>query len=325
LIFGNLKKIYYKNSFLIQDLKTIYFKLIGRKYKNGFIKGVTVIPTTYCNANCGFCGKRYLIDRKKTMPFKTFKKIISQLEQTNIHKINLTPIIGEVFLDKGIFKKINYASKRGFEISFYTNAFFLEGKLHQIKNAPIKEIRIDMGDIVPEYDSRVFNVPVELSERKMFLIGELIKNNTNKKISLHPRPIRNPAKILKDLKKTIFWKFYLMKKLQISYLTAYDNWGGLISEKDLEGFQVIKRPPLLKKYPCKGLSEIVILPDGSIRLCGCRIKKTFKDELVVGNIHKNQIQELVNSQEYLRIFKDFQEGKIPQVCKRCTFYKPMTN
>jgi radical SAM protein with 4Fe4S-binding SPASM domain len=64
------------------------------------------------------------------------------------------------------------------------------------------------------------------------------------------------------------------------------------------------------------------MPDGDIRLCGCRALYTFKDELVIGNIKKDSIKSCINSEKYHKLICNFKNNKVPKVCKKCTFYKP---
>ncbi|GAJ21286.1 unnamed protein product, partial [marine sediment metagenome] len=106
-----------------------------------------------------------------------------------------------------------------------------------------------------------------------------------------------------------------------AFLQVYDNWGGQITQKDLLGIQQLKIAPKIKKYLCRGLFTVSLLPNGDLRLCGCRFKKTLKDELVVGNIRKDSIKKVISSQKYKNILKNFYKGKLPEVCKDCSFYR----
>jgi len=45
-------------------------------------------------------------------------------------------------------------------------------------------------------------------------------------------------------------------------------------------------------YPCLNLWNVVILYDGSVRLCGCQIKNDEYDDLVVGNIFEKSLKEI---------------------------------
>ena len=109
----------------------------------------------------------------------------------------------------------------------------------------------------------------------------------------------------------------------MSFLQSYDNWGGLITKKDLLGIQTLKRPPKIKLYPCAALFTISILPDGKIRLCGCRCKRTLNDELVIGDFNKMSLKDLEKSEKWREIIINFQKGKLPEVCKDCSFYRPL--
>ena len=46
----------------------------------------------------------------------------------------------------------------------------------------------------------------------------------------------------------------------------------------------LKRKPLVKKVPCSRIFDVIVLFDGSVRLCAARINKTQFDDMVIGNI-----------------------------------------
>lgn len=319
--FCELKKIYYVNSFIIQDARSICALLLGKRYKKS-IDNAYIIPTTFCNANCTFCANRYLEDKRETIPIETFKKAVDEYKKLGKTQISLTPTIGEVFMDPSSFEKINYIYEKGLDCVFYTNAFLLDKNIDNLLNSGIRKILIDIGDIIPKYDARVFQVSENLSKKKIASIIELIKKNKKIDIILDFRPMRRFSEILKDIKKTPLWEYYRKGLFKMCYNTAYDNWGGLISKKDMLGFQVMKRAPKIKKYPCERLSNFSVLPNGDVRVCACRTLRTFRDELVIGNIKNNSIKEMFDSERYDGIIKRWQAGTLPGVCKNCTFYRP---
>lgn len=319
--FCDLKKVYYKNNFIIQDLKSIYSRLLNRKYEKEILD-ICIIPTTFCNGNCVFCANRYLKDKRDTMSLDLFKKAVDEWKELGKKEINLTPTIGEVFMDPALFQKIDYVFKKGLNCTFYTNGFLLEENMDNLLNSGLKRIAIDIGDIIPKYDARVFQVSEELSKKKIQSIIDFIKKNEKIEINLDFRPMRRFSEILKDIKKTRLWEYYRKGLFKMTYNTAYDNWGELISKKDLLGFQTMKGAPKIKKYPCNRLSTFSLLPNGDVRLCGCRITTTFHDELVIGNLKNNTLKEIFTSPKYDKIIKQFLDGKIPDICKKCSFYQP---
>jgi radical SAM protein with 4Fe4S-binding SPASM domain len=125
------------------------------------------------------------------------------------------------------------------------------------------------------------------------------------------------------MRKTKFWFYYKKNVFKMAFLQAFDNWAGCITKKDLHGNQVIKTCSQVKKYPCKALKTLTVLPNGDLKLCGCRFNKTLKDELVIGNIKKDSLQNLIkNSEKWKEIIKSFGSEKEPIICRRCSFYKP---
>ncbi|VVB75807.1 Radical SAM superfamily protein [uncultured archaeon] len=319
--FCNAKKIYYKNKFIIEDCKSITALATGKKYKKELLGG-GIFPSTYCNANCTFCANRHIESERGIMPFEIFKKAVDEFKELGITSIGLTPMIGEPLLDNGLFEKIDYIYENKMTCSFYTNGFLIKNNIDKILSSKLETILIDVADVIPLYESKVFQVSEEQCRQKLDAILELIKRNKKINIQLSFRPMREFNKIIKDMKKTPFWEYYQKGLFKMDYLTAYDNWGGSISKKDLIGFQTMSGAPKIKKYPCQNLFGFSILPNGNIRACGCRVLKTFDDELIVGNILKMTLKEAFNSEKYDSILAGFENGTIPKVCEKCTFYIP---
>ncbi len=71
--------------------------------------------------------------------------------------------------------------------------------------------------------------------------------------------------------------------------------------------------------PCTNLRVAHAQPDGSIRLCGCRIAKTDQDDLIVGRVGDN-IETLNTNATTIR--NRFATKDYPMACKNCSFYTP---
>jgi len=239
-------------------------------------------------------------------------------------------MVGEALIDPGIFRKIEYAKKKGLKVSLYTNAISLgnKGIIEQVLKAGIDELQIDIADINPKYESEVFGIPIKTARRTINSIIELSeqidKKKINQKFILGFRSSRHFSEIWKEFKDSKFMEYYKKGIFTIEYLHAYDNWGGQIKEKDLKGVQRLRKCARIKKFPCGALWSLSILPNGDVRLCGCRFKGTIKDELVIGNIKKDSLSKLLKSKKWKNIIQNF-ESKSPEVCKECSFYTPKFN
>ncbi len=316
-----------KYASITEDIKSLYNYYILRKRPTYSLEKFTLAtsPSTICNANCVFCAKKYLKDKVCTMPTDNFKKLIDQYKELGNYPIGTTPTIGESFVDPNFIEKIQYMKDNEMECSFYTNAILLEKYMEDILNLEIKEIYLDIADIIPEYDSKVFQIPLGVSKNRLDAILKFLEQielrQSKTKVTLAFRSMRSPKEIFKDMKDTKFYYYYKRKLIKLSFLQAFDNWGGLIKQEDLLGIQTLKRAPKIKKYPCRSLFQISFLPNGNFRLCGCRCLTTMKDELVMGNIKDTSLKDIVHSKKWKDLIDNF-ENDMPKVCRDCSFYRP---
>jgi len=310
-----------------EDLKSLFsYYLLNKKRKySPELESLQIIPTTICNANCVFCANRFLKDKRQTMSFSMFKKIVDEYKQLGGKVIGITPTIGDIFTDPGIFKKIKYLEKKKIDYSFYTNALLLHQYIEEILISKLKKLYVDIADILPKYDAEVFQISETFSKKRLeslLILLEKIKVSKSKLVvQFSFRGKRSPRKIFKDLKKSPFFEYYKKGILKLSFLQEYDNWGGWITKKDLLGTQGLKRPPKIRKYPCKALYNLSILPNGDIRLCGCRCIKTLDDELIIGNIKKDPLGKMITSKKWRSLLNKSELKYLPRVCKNCSFFR----
>ena len=310
-----------------EDFKSLFlYYILNKKRKySPRLGSLQIIPTTICNGNCVFCANRFLRDKRQIMSLSMFKKIVDEYKKLGGKIINITPTIGDIFTDPEIFKKIRYLEKKNIEYGFYTNGILLHKYIDELLNSKIQKLYIDIADVTPKYDSEVFQIPEILSKKRLESILNLLKNIKEKKSKLIVqfcfRGKRSPKKIFKDLKKSPFFEYYKKKILKLSFLQEYDNWGGLITKKDLLGTQGLKRPPKIRKYPCQTLLNLSILPNGDARLCGCRCLETLNDELIIGNIKKDSLKSLVKNKKWESLINKSEVKNLPKVCKDCSFYR----
>jgi len=259
------------------------------------------------------------------MSFDLFKKTLDEyLELGGKKEIGLTPTLGDVFVDPGIDKKLDYLKSKEVHCSFYTNALRLDGHIDKIIESTVDHIFIDLADLDTKYDSLVYGISKEASiKRKQTILKFLEKVSSEKaniKVTLSFRPMRKPYEIINDMKKTPLWGYYKKGVFDMNFLQVYDNWGGMIKESDLKGIQTLKRPPKIKRGPCNALYTLSVQPNGDVRLCGCRCLNTLKDELVIGNLNKSSLKEIVSSRKWKKIIRDFRYSP-PRVCDNCSFYR----
>lgn len=307
---------------LVQDIQAFFMK----EGNDTFPKFATICVSTLCTAKCGFCAYRLLKDKPQIMPFETCKKAIDEFAKNGVKVICFTPTIGEALTDSDLFNKIKYAKSKGMYVVFDSNGTLLKNNdnYKKIIESKIDEFRISLADVNPKYESKVYRISEDIAKHKMEGILLLVKEKAAKKsklkIYLQFRAMRPYSKIYPVLLKSELGKY--TKYFNVEYNHSYDNWGGKITQKDLLGVQRFMRIPKNKKLTCGRIHNLTILPNGDVRLCGCRVKDTLYDELIVGNIHKNTLLDLFKSKKRKELLGSFAKGKLPDVCKDCSHYVP---
>lgn len=317
---------------LLYDAKTAYYYYLLRDRRitlPTLPNKVVLMPTTYCNAACGFCNYRNLNDKKESMHLTTAKQIIDASKKGGITSLSFTPTVGEAFLDPTLFEKLEYAKKQGMAVSLYSNGTLLdETRIDRVLSLGIDEFLISLGDIKPELEAEIYRITPLLAKKKierlLLLLKRIDETNSHLRVILGFRAKRRYKEIMHDLLADDSpWKPYYLKRLFIvEYLHAYDNWGGRIKENDLLGVQRLRKPVMLKKYPCSALYDMSFLPDGTARLCSCRFKDSLYDDLVIGKLDSLDFHTLAKNKRWTEIIQQFAQGNYPDVCKGCTFYAP---
>jgi radical SAM protein with 4Fe4S-binding SPASM domain len=191
-------------------------------------------------------------------------------------------------------------------------------------DAGITEIEISIAGFNEEIHKNIHQVDVykQVLNGIHKLLEYNYKNGEKTKIGINFRSPVLPSVVLSssDFKKYI--SPFLSNKVVYSFLSTYDNWCGNIKESDLLGIMKMRRCSCCKYLSCARMYDAMILFDGSVRLCACRIKDSEFDELVIGDIKKETLKEIVHSKKAQKLRHSFKDNIIPSTCKNCSLYVP---
>lgn len=321
--------LYIKNKIIfshrkIRDVLTLICHFLTKKCKPNFIY---IEPTNICNANCIFCAYQFYKAEKKTMPDDILNKIIDEIKLNKYRKINLTPLAGEIFTDRDIMDKIHKIGSLDLKIfSTYTNMIDADkfdtkkilnsGLTHiNISTAPMEENLFRKIYRSPKYGNVVKNIAHLLEEFKKS------KEKTVKEIRLEFRsniPLEE-CKKKKDFKR--FIEKFITKSIKVSALRNFDSWMGLIKEEDLLDGMKLATANGKKIIPCSRLSNVQILSNGDMRVCGCRFNNnSSQDIFYIGNINNISILDAYNSKKVIDLKMSFLLKRPPAECQKCSWY-----
>mgnify|MGYP003629944636 CR=1 FL=1 len=317
------------------SVRTVFASAISKLIPNSFYKYLMeskhinfgIETTNICNANCSFCGYRYM-DRKKTvMGMDVYKRAIDEYAASGGGAVNFTPTVGDPLVDKQIVKKIQYARnyKNIKSIFFYTNAILLNRyDLEEFLLSGITRLAISTYIGSKEgyekfygkdkYETVVKNI-LDISEKNQEL-GRPVH------MTLHLRTSNNESdwRVTEEYKKLAM----LIGETNITFLESYDAWSGLIKKEDLPSGCGLEEPlPIEEKKhsPCFELYRRVhVLSDGNVGACIC---SDLESEINIGNINDNTLDEIWKGEPIKNYRKNWVKGKLPDVCVSCTRYMPV--
>ena len=261
-------------------------------------KKVYIEITNNCNLDCSFCIKNKR--EKLFIDINDFKTILNKLKGYTTYLY--FHIMGEPLLHPHINELINIASAE-FNINITTNGYFID-KI--INNKNIRQINISLHS----FDSKYLNGFDDYLKNIFNTVDKLIVNNTIINYRLWVDSV---------------YKDRFINKLQDKYKVKINsNKVKLADNIYFEMEEEFRWPTLDNEYysevgSCRALRDhIGILVDGTLVPC-CLDSEGI---INLGNIYKNEINDIINSDLFKEMKKGFLNNKkVHDLCKKCNFYE----
>jgi radical SAM protein with 4Fe4S-binding SPASM domain len=262
-------------------------------------------PTSICNYRCVFCFETdETFTNKKNgymgeMTLDLFKKVIDQAEG-NIEFISLASR-GEPLACSDIIKMLEYTNGKFLNLKINTNASLLdEKKCHAILSGGVKTV-VFSADAATE--------PLYSKLRVNGSLSKVLKNIENFTKIKETKYQNNPI-----ISRVSGVKFSNEQNLN----SMEKMWGDLVDQVAFVNYNPwensYNKSPNNIIEPCSDLwRRMFVWWDGKINPCDV----DYKSILSVGNISKNNIQELWNSKEY-RILRETHLNKKRQNIRPCS-------
>ena len=261
-------------------------------------KKVYVEITNNCNLDCSFCIKNKRT--KKFIDIEDFKIVLDKLKEYT--KYLYFHIMGEPLLHPHINELIDLASK-DYYVNITSNGYLID-RIKDNKN--IRQVNISLHS----YDEKYKKTIDEYIENIFTSVDKLLVNNTIVKYRMWVDGVN---------------KSYIINKLEEKYGKKIDS--DSVKLADNVYYEVEHEfiwPSMDNDYyseegSCRALRDhIGILVDGTIVPCCLDSEGTIK----LGNIYKNEINDIINSDLFKEMKKGFQNNKkIHDLCKKCNFYE----
>lgn len=283
-----------------------------------------------CNLACVICAYSKKTTGLTVMPLDLFQNIVKQAEKLGYTIIGLTPLTGEVFMDKGVFEKMRWLDGEPSirEYTFYTN--LVVPSVDQIKDLFKLKKLSDVHISLYGHDKDSFKAITQRSESQYYklvrnlevLFEHAYRRQFRLELSFRTVPNFHGQEPPSELERVVseFEKIY---NVGCSNITEYNNWGGLISDEDVRdiGLKLNDVSQVYKYGACALIfNSICVLADGRVNACACR---DVHGSLVIGNVNDSPLEEIISAQNprYVQLIERQMRNEFAPICSSCDFYR----
>ena len=279
--------------------------------------------TNICNARCIFCPYQYQQRPHQTMDDKVFHKAVQDYCAIQGGSVALTPVVGDALIDPKFLERVQYIrSQPEIDRIFLTTNCILLDKfgVDNVLDAGIASVNISTSGFDEEDYERVYRS--KSYQRMKENVTELVAKNAERGFPVNISiAIRNDRPLEQVLKDPDFGPI-LKHSPNIDFTWAFTTAGGKIKAEDLpSGFRLRSLKP--KSELCGNLlNGCMILPDGTVQGCSCVASMDAGEDLEIGNILENSLQEIYTGKRMLELRRQFESGSsLNETCKTCDMYQ----
>jgi len=257
-----------------------------------------------------------------------FQNYVGQALDMGYRHFDLTPCTGDIFMDRHIFKKLEFleSAPRVKSYAFFTNFTIPKTRdierlfiLHKISDIAISVYGHDLSSFIAVTKSTE-NVYWRLVANLETLYGLIGKRNMRLRLGFHEAR-RRFHRSRSDLTR-------IVEKIEGAgipvrrYRSLYNNWGGYVTQNDVAGLpiEIGGTDEIYKNGACvRLLTSVQIMATGIVNGCACRDPDAT---LKIGDLKEKSLREILSAKNptYMQLIAEQQKGEFRPVCKSCDFY-----
>lgn len=278
--------------------------------------------TNVCNARCVFCAYTQMKRAKAVMPLELFRRVVGEAAGLGIAEVDLTPIVGDPFVDAHVFERLDIlaSSPSLRKFHFYTNAIAMKAHLADRLAAYGERLWVfcSFGGFDQETYRRVMGVDgfSDAVANIRALIEAKSESGSAIRIGVSLRTPKGGAA-------GDFWQYLCAKRdeglISVSGVEVFDNWGGMLPDSRLSEAGLAPKPLMPMSGPCRRLlTGPVLLADGRVNACCCR---DVDATLIIGDTKRESLGAILSGAGLKGLLSRCAAGDFPEICRRCTKYQ----
>jgi radical SAM protein with 4Fe4S-binding SPASM domain len=271
---------------------------------------IQIEPTNYCNLNCIICPVSQSSRKRGYIDINLFKKIIDDASQVGVKQVYFF-LHGEPLLHPQFFEMVHYIKNKNLSVIITNNGtLFDKGKIDDLFRSGVNSNDLIMFSILG-YSKEIHEM-VQLG-----VIHEHVLNNVLNMVELRKKlNLKGPK---------IELIFYITPENEHEKNQYEEYWCEIVDKVNIyhysKSFSKSTKPDLNippRNKTCWHLwKRIVVCWNGDVVLCSADVN----GEYILGNLEKQSIREIWNSEKMLSIKKLHKNRKIQEIpfCSRCDY------
>lgn len=301
---------------------------LGREFIPAQRDTLCLETSSVCNLKCRFCAYTKKQSPKVRMSDALFHTCVEQAVDMGYSRFQMTPLTGDVFMDPKLLERLEYLDSHPQVESyeFFTNFTIPDAeKIERLFG--LKKLRQLVVSIYG-HDQESF-VAIAQSEPKVYhrllanldsLYDRLDRRSFHLELglrSVQKIPTGSASELLQRIDR------FRRAEIRVSVSRLYNNWGGLVSNADVEGLDIdiTSADAVYKKGVCTLMfTDLQVMATGIVNACACRdVDATLR----IGDLKEQPLKEILspNNATYMGLIREQQEGRFRPVCRSCDYYK----
>jgi sulfatase maturation enzyme AslB (radical SAM superfamily) len=300
---------------------------------NAFIprgeNGLRIETSSRCNLKCRFCAYEYKTSSRVTMSDAFFRDCVRQGVDMGFRTVDLTPCTGDVFMDRQVFKKLEFLEDEPGIQGFYFFTNFTIPDTREVERLIRFKKFQGMSISLYGHDLTTFKAITKSTDkvyhRLVSNLNTLSQRMDDRTFSLElsVKSVRRVPRIpVSELMRAV--ERFRRAGIDVSISNGlYNNWGGMVTEDHLVGLDMKLKGSdyTYKRGACQRLfSTVQIMATGIVNGCACRDAEAT---LRIGDMREQPLSEILSSRNeaYIRLIDEQERGEFQPICHGCDFYR----
>lgn len=303
-------------------------RLRGREFIPNHARRLFIETSSLCNLTCRFCAYDKKVSPRVSMADEFFSDCVEQAVRLDLVRYHLTPCTGDVFMDKGLLRKLGFleAHPRVESYDFFTNFTVPdEDEIEQLlRLKKLESMKVSVYGHDRDSFVAITQSTDKVYERLVANMEALLARLSRVRFALSfglrttgAGQMEGPSEVQRLLGR------FASAGIPVSKTHVYNNWGGKITKEDVQGLgiEVTDTRSTFKKGACTLLfTGVQVMATGIVNGCACRdVDATLR----IGDLNRTPLAAILSPRNaaYVQLIQEQQEGRFRPVCQGCDFYK----